>query len=275
MALNRKVTHVNKRVNNAGEDVSDHHSVLRGEIEGQEPFGATGERESMAVDPAGEDIYRGNDLTPPALPRIPAIPDEGILMSVVCENPDDKAGGPGAEEVTIEIIKPDGDRGNIVVPLNGTTPVNILDSIRFSNDMYVSKIAAGEVALGNIKLYETSDGTFTKVHNMIGAGGNQSLVPHRMIPKGYIFTGEFWHAEEAQNRRVTFRIRSTDKNGVRMPGIFLFKDVAYLKQSTSGPQKLFFKAPELSIIKISGWATLTSGAEASCSWGGYIKKIDS
>ena len=104
---------------------------------------------------------------------------------------------------------------------------------------------------------------------MIALGGNKSLVPHRMVPIRKSLALRGWHSAEAQAKRVNMRIRSTDMEGVLLPGVFCFKDAVYLKQTTSGQLQLADKIPALSIIKVSGWPDAI-GAETSCSWWGIL-----
>ena len=104
---------------------------------------------------------------------------------------------------------------------------------------------------------------------MIHIGGNKSLVPHRMVPTGKTLILKSWHASEGQQKRVAFRLRSTDMNGVLRPGVFCFKDSAYLRGGASGNLTLNIPVPALSIVKVSAWASESDGY-ASCAWWGIL-----
>lgn len=54
-----------------------------------------------------------------------------------------------------------------------------------------------------------------------------------------------------------------------LSGVFCFKGVAYLNQTTTGELKLNATVPALSIVKVSGWPDAI-GAETSCGWWGVL-----
>ena len=104
---------------------------------------------------------------------------------------------------------------------------------------------------------------------MSAVGGNKSLVPERMVPLGHKLLLQEWQATEAQGKRVSIRIRSTDMNGVLIPDVYCFKDTAFIKNDTTGALPLGAVVPALSEVKVSGWPIIV-GAETSCSWWGYL-----
>ena len=57
--------------------------------------------------------------------------------------------------------------------------------------------------------------------------------------------------------------------GVLIPGVFCFKDTAFIDNTATGELSLNVTLPALSIVKVSGWPIVV-GAEASCSWWGVI-----
>ena len=251
--------------------VNDYFSeVSLGNIAGHSIMSAMGERENMSAVATGEDIWRGNELSPaPASDdSIPTPPDIGEQMTVVSENANDNPAGDGIGEVLIHYIDASGGEQEESVTLNGTTPVNtVATDIRFVNDMYATSVGTHGVARDHIKIYATSDSGL--VYNMIAQGGNKSLVPNRMVPAGKSLVLKGWHAEEAQSKRMAFRMRSTDMNGVLLPGIFCFKGVAYMKLSSSGELTLNASIPALSIVKVSGWGD-QAGSEGSVGWWGEL-----
>jgi len=254
----------------ATRDESYFEQVALGKIPGRKMMYAMGERESMSVIASGEDIWRGNELSPAptddAVIPIPAA--SGEQMTVVSESANDAAVGTGIQQIEIEYLDANGDEQEEIITLNGTTPVNtVATDIRFVNDMYAVAIGTGGVAAGNIKIYKT--GTVGDVYNMIYIGGNKSLVPSRMVPAGKVLYLDGWHAEEAQDKRVAIKIRSTDMHGVIRSGIFCFKDTVYMRKTSSGFLPLNYAIPAFSIVKVSGWSDQAS-AEASCSWRGVL-----
>jgi hypothetical protein len=242
-----------------------------GNVSGRTIMSAIGERESMGTTAQGEDIWRGNDLAPAPTSHttIPTPPAGGEQMTVVSEDDaDNGATTTGVLTIRIHYLDLNGDEQTEDVTLDGTTPVDtVATNIRFVNDMYALTVGSNGVAEGHIKIYAKSDSGL--VYNMIAEGGNKSMVPHRMVPKDKTLILRGWHATEGNNKRCAFRIRSTDMNGTLISGVFCFKGVAYLNQSTSGELQLAVPVPALSIVKVSGWATALL-AEASCGWWGYL-----
>lgn len=178
----------------------------------------------------------------------------------------------GVLSVRIDYLDADGNEQSEDVTLNGTTPVDtVATDIRFVNDFYALTVGSNGVAEGNITIIKKGGAILTDLYNLIALGGNQSLVPHRMVPLGHTLYLQGWHAEEAQGKRSAFRIRSTDKNGVITPGVFLFKDTVYLNQSVSGDRQLHTTVPELSIVKVSHWDDVAA-AEGTCGWWGILRK---
>ncbi len=244
--------------------------VQKGNVPGHSLWKAMGEREDMGTTATGEDIWRGNDLTPAPTSHttIPVPSGSGEQMTLVSESANDTSGGTGIRTVKIHFINSTGVEQNETITMNGTSGVNTTATdIIFINDMYAVTKGSNEVAAGNVKIYKT--GTVGLVYNMIALGGNKSLVTNRMVPAGHTLYLRNWHCEEAQGKRVTFRIRSTDMYGELLLGVFCFKDVAYLNKTTSGPLDIFCAIPEYSIIKISGWGDVAD-AEGSCGWAGIL-----
>lgn len=244
--------------------------VALGNVPGRAIMRAFGERESMGTTATGEDIWRGNELAPAPTSDvlIPTPPDVGEQMTVVSESALDTSAGPGVQTLRLEYLDDTGAHQSEDITMNGTTGVNtVATDIRFVNDMYALTVGSNGVAVDHIKVHAQSDSGL--VYNMIAQGGNKSMVPHRMVPLGKALVLRSWHCAEAQGKRVAFRIRSTDMNGVLLPGVFCFKDVSYLFQGTSGALPLAEKVPALSIVKITGWPDATQG-EGSCGWWGIL-----
>ena len=241
-------------------------AVENGEVPGRSLIRALGERESMGTTASGEDIWRGNELTPAPTSdtSVPTPPAGGEQMTISCESSSDTAAGSGVQSVRIHYLDDSGNEQTEDKATNGGTVDTTATNIRFVNDFYAVAAGSNGVAEGHVKIHAKSDAGL--VYNMIAAGGNKSMVPLRMVPaaKTGILIG--WHAEEAQSKRCSVRIRSTDMFGALLPGTFCFKDPAYINGTATGFLPVYASVPALSIIKVSAWPDAV-GAEASC---GYL-----
>ena len=245
-------------------------NVGKGQVEGTTTMSAMGEYESGNVDADGQDVCRHEDVGGPV--RLPQPPDVGEQMTLQSTSQaDNGTSTTGALTVRIEYLDADGVEQTEDVTLNGTTIVNtVATNIRFVNDMYTLTVGSNGVAEGNITIRAFGGAVATDMYNMIALGGNKSLVPHRMVPLGKTLYLMQWHCAEANNKRAVFRLRSTDMNGVIIPGVFCFKDTCYVNGNPSGPLQLdAVPVPALSIVKVSYWASATGG-EGSCGWWGYL-----
>ena len=245
--------------------------VADGKIAGEEIMIALGERDTFGITANGEDVWRGNELSP--LPTshttIPTPNSAGEQMSVVSENVNDTLLGAGVQTLLVEYIRAGGIQASEIVDMDGTTPVDLsVSDVIFIQDIHSETVGANGVAAGHIKIHNTAN--VGLVYNMIQVGGNKSLVPLRMIPAGKHLILKEWYATEAQGKRVMIRIRSTDMHNVLKPNVFCFKGTSYMKSNASPPMAINQKIPSMSIVKVSGWAIQT-GAECSCSWWGVLK----
>ena len=250
--------------------------VTRGNITGMKIMRSLGERESIGTTANGEDVWRGNELS--ATPSAPAshvsipIPDSaGEQMTVVSESTaDNGATATGALTVTIVYLDAAGAEQSEVVTMNGTTEVDtVAINIRFIQEMHVTTVGSNGVAEGHIRIFKISDDTL--VYCMIAAGGNMSMVSNKMVPAGKTLHLRYWSGAEGNNKRLTIRLRADCDNEVppvRQAGVFLFKSVMYLNQSTL-PMPLAYTIPALSIVKASAWAAAING-EVSVHWWGIL-----
>lgn len=249
-------------------------SVQQGEIPGMKLMHGMGERINVNTTAAGEDVWRGNDLsaTPAAPASTTSIPDPaaaGERMTFISESDADN-GGTATGVLTIRIFYLDatGVEQTEDLTMNGTTAVNtVATNIRYVNDVCALTVGSGGVAAGNIRWFKF--GANTIVYGMIAAGGNKSLVPHRMVPLGKKLYLKGWHTEEARGKRNNVRIRSTDVNGVLTAGVYCFKDSAFVNSSATGELVLTSVVPALSVVKVSSWA-VTLGGDIGCSWWGVL-----
>ncbi len=244
--------------------------VLRGLVSGVTIMKALGERLGCGTVTEGEDIWPGNDLSPsPTSDEIIPLPSaSGEQMTAVSESTEDVSGGSGVSEITVPYLDGSGNEQTTTVSMNGTTGVDLTPSdVSFVQDMYSSDSDNPTVAAGNIKIYKKTDSGL--VYNMIAEGGNKSLVPHRQIPTGKTLYLMSWRAAESKDKEIAIRIRSTDMDGVLIPGLFCFKGATILSKSTSGDISLCDVVPALSVVKVSGWG-VQAAARCAVSWWGYL-----
>ena len=249
--------------------------VQREQITGAKILRALGEREGGAAT-VGEDIWRGNDLSAtPAAPAshvvVPTPNSAGEQMTVISENAGDTLAGTGAQKIMVFYLDAAGAEQSEEVDMNGTTAVNMVATdIAFVQDLSTSQVGSNTVAEGNIRIYKTTDATL--VYSMIAAGGNQSMMPHKMVPAGKTLLMKMWVPCEAQGKRCAIRLRADCTNEVppvRQAGVFLFKSVAYCNQFSPGAIPLAYTIPAMSIVKASAFADAI-GADTSVHWWGVL-----
>jgi hypothetical protein len=240
--------------------------IQKGLRPGESILRGFGEREAMGTTASGEDLWRGNELTPAASVEIPIPPDAGDLISVTFENSADTLVGTGVQKLDVHALDPTGVPITIPVDANGGT-VDTGVAARFIQYLHTTQTGSNDAAVGHIKVHKTGDAT--KIYNMLALGGHKSMTTNRMVPLGKKLLLKKWDAQEAQGKRVAYRIHSTDDEGVINPRIFIFKDVTYLNKTTTGQLTVLDVVPELSIVKISAWPD-AAGAEGSASWWGIL-----
>lgn len=250
--------------------------IALGNIPGRSIMRGLGERDTIQTTDAGEDIWRGNELSdvPSALAshtKIPTPADAGEQMTVISESADDTSAGTGIRTIDIPYLDGTGAEQTTTVIMNGQTGVDLTPSdVRFVQDMSALTAGSGGVAAGHIRIYKKTDATL--VYSMIAAGGNQSLVPHKMVPVGKTLVLKKWYPSEASKaKRCRVRLRSDCNNAmppVRQAGVFLFKSVMALDSSGS-PMDLAYTIPALSIVKASAFAQV-NGAEMAIHWWGEL-----
>ena len=251
--------------------------IARGVVPGYAILRGFGERDSIGTTAQGEDLTRINELSAtPSSPAsdtfIPRPAEAGEQMTVISESDADN-GGSATGILTLRVVYLDGsgNQQQTTVTLNGQAAVDLTPSdVMFVQEMHALTVGSNTVAEGHIRIYKKSDATL--VYNMIAAGGNQSLVPHRMVPAGKMLYLRKWFASEATNaKRVRVRLRADCTNEippVRQADVFLFKSVTAIDSSGS-PFDLAYAIPALSVVKASAWAQV-SGAEASINWWGVL-----
>jgi len=243
-------------------------AVLRGDVPGYSVMNGMGEFESGIVDVDGADVCRAAEVGGGA--RLPEPADAGEQMTVISTSLEDGPGNNGILTLRIEYLDADGLFQTEDIVMNGTTAVDtVATDIRFVQDMYALTVGPVGVAQGDITVIKKGGAAATDLYQFIVAGGNKSLVPHRMVPVGCHLVLKSWSATEGNNKRAAFRLRSTDMNGLLLPGVFCFKDTTYLDGSTSGDMSIGVIVPALSIVKASYWSIIV-GSEGSVRWWGYL-----
>lgn len=226
-------------------------------------FELMGERETIAVVAAGEDVWRG------AASAVP-IPDQinGVQMTVVSTSTSDTSAGAGVRTVLIHYLDMDWIAQTETVTMNGTTGVNtVATDIKFVQEIHATAVGSTTVAVGVITIHLT--GTPATVFNVIDAGGNMSLSMIKMIPAGFNLHISNWTASVAGNKPTFVRLRSTDHDMILYDGgspVFIFKDVAVLETAPFArewPREERITIPAKSIIKVTVWSAQAGGDVAA------------
>ena len=233
---------------------------------------AKGEFESGNAAAAGNDVCRSEDVSGPGLLPTPAA--SGEQMTVTSTHANDTAAGSGIQAVRIHYLNTSGVLMTEDVEMNGTGDVDTVytDAI-FVQDFYsIRNGSIGGVGAGNVTIIKKGGAIATDLYSLIAAGGNKSLIPHRMVPAGQTLYLQSWRvAQSTASKRAAFRIRSTDMYGELLSGVFLFKDTCYIGAAASPDMNLHsIPVPAFSIVKVTHWSD-TVGTEGSCSWWGYLK----
>lgn len=251
--------------------------IAKGNVPGHTIMRGLGERNNVGTTVTGEDLWLGNDLSntpsaPASTTKIPIPDDAGEQMTIISESDaDNGATATGALIIAIQYLDALGDEQSTTVIMNGTTAVDLTPSdVRFVQDMQVLTLGSNDACEGNIRIYKKSDSTL--VYSMIAMGGNQSLVPHKMIPAGKTLYLKMWTAAEVRGKRMFIRLRADCNNAappIRQQGVYLFKSTLGLNGNPSGNVPLAYVIPELSVVKVSGYAIAIAG-EASVHWWGVL-----
>ncbi len=248
--------------------------VSQGNVTGHKIMRGMGERENIQTTAMGEDLWRGNDLAaaPTSHLLIPTPAAAGERMTLDSESAaDNGTSTTGALTVTVSYLDASGDEQMETVTMNGQTAVNTTATdIRFVQDLQVATVGSNTVAVGNIFIHKF--GTAGLVYSMIAAGGNQSLVPHKMVPRAKTLHLRNWMGTEmSKSKRTIIRLRADCTNAtppVRQANVFLFKSNMMLDGS-GNQMPLAYAIPALSIVKVSAWSQV-AGADCAVHWWGIL-----
>ncbi len=107
---------------------------------------------------------------------------------------------------------------------------------------------------------------------MISVGTNQSLVPHKMIPRAKTLHLSDWMGSEMSTaKRTIIRLRADCTNAmppVRQANVFLVKS-AMMLDGAAAQMPLAYAIPALSIVKASAWSQV-NGADCAIHWWGIL-----
>jgi len=250
--------------------------IQKGNVPGHRIMRSLGERDSIQTTLAGEDVWRGNELssTPAALGShlfIPRPAAAGEQMTIVCEDPLDNSEGTGIQAIELHYLDALGDEQDETVATNGTGLVDtVATDIRFIQEMHATAVGANTAAVDNCRIFRKTDNT--RVYSMISQGTNMSMVPHKMVPRGKTLHLRTWVGSEAtSNKQVRLRLRADADNDVPpvvMTDVFLLKSVMALNGS-SVSLNLGYTIPALTVVKVSAW-TQTVNAEVAVHWWGIL-----
>lgn len=250
--------------------------IQKGNVAGHKIMRGIGERNNIGTTTTGEDLWLGNDLSstpsaPASTTKIPVPADAGEQMSIISESANDTAAGTGIRTLTITYIDGSGNEQTTTVIMGGLTEVDLTPSdVRFIQDIQALTVGSTGAAAGNIRIYKKTDNTL--VYSMVAIGGNQSLVPHKMVPLGKTLHLKMWTAAEVRGKRMFVRLRADCNNAtppIRQQGVYLFKGTLGLNGNPSGLVPLAYTIPELAIVKVSAFAVAVAG-EASVHWWGVL-----
>ncbi len=255
-------------------------AISKGDIPGHRIMRGLGERDAIQITAAGEDMWRGNELSavPAALGShtfIPRPADAGEQMTLICENAGDALGGIGVRSVEFHYIDDVGDEQEEFIETDGLTGVDtVATNIRFIQEVHSTAVGSNTAAVGNIRIYRKSDAS--RVYSMIYAGTNMSIVPHRMVPKDKTLHLRTWTGSESSSQKqIRLRLRFDADNNtppVLLPDVFLLKSGMALN-SSSATVDLGYTVPAFSVVKVSAWVVLANG-EAACHWWGVLVDDD-
>lgn len=235
--------------------------ISRGLVTGAQAMRGFGQRSSISTGVNGEDVWPGTSVL------IPTPADAGDAMEVVSSSTSDTAAGTGTQALEVHYLDPSGNPQTTPATMNGTTPVALTPiDVRFVQRVHSTAVGSNGVAVGDIDVRKIS--APADVYSRIAAGGNMSLVPHRMVPLGKVLVIYGWHATESQDRRVGFRLRATADDETLHPGVFIFQDTMFLAKAALS-KSVLISIPALSIVKITGFGDAVGG-EASCGWNGVL-----
>lgn len=240
------------------------YDIAEGNVPDHYKFRNFGERLAVAVVATGVDVWGG---VANVIPRPVAAGEQLVAVSTSAL---DDSGNTGVNTIHIHYLDPAGDQQETTVIMDGLNPVNLTPAlVRFVNKVHVESAGTGGVAAGDITIYKS--GAPATVYARITAGGNKDLSTQKMVPADYTFYLTQWSASATASKPIALRLRMTQEDGVLIPGIFLTQDSCFLQDGVYRKDfDIPIKIPELTVIKISGYAT-QAGANVSASWGGWME----
>jgi len=173
----------------------------------------------------------------------------GAQRSVVSTSANDAVGGTGAEQVYIEFVRGDGTHGSELIDMNGTTPVNTVDTnIQHINRFVVSK---GELADGQISLMSDIAGGGVAI-TAIAADSNHNNIARYYTGNKTAFLTQLV-ASTADDGEIELWLTQT-LNG---QASFIKRDVIWITKTTPATIEAFYQVPPGGKIEVWYYPTTT------------------
>lgn len=177
-----------------------------------------------------EDIWDGGGVW--------VAPTTSRIHAIVSTSVNDTSAGTGARTIYIRGIS----GGNITtetVTLNGTTPVNTVNSYTMIDYMYVATSGSGETNAGVITATAATDATITAQINVNGT--NQTQMAITQVPTGYSYyvynwDSEMYQATATSTADIYFKTKLTG-------GVWLTRRVSFLSNSGNSAKDDNFAPP--------------------------------
>lgn len=225
--------------------IDSHLEIAAGKFTGYLPvnkFGTNGD-----IDVGTEDIWEvGGTWTPPT---------SAGTVALVSTSASDTSAGVGARTITVNGLNGSYEDTTETVILNGTTPVNTVNSYMIIHRILVATAGSSSTAVGDITA--TSNGGGTPILARILIGTNQSQIAIYQIPSGC--TGYMSNYEGGMQGGGTLDLKCFIKP---FGGVYNLKGTLALNLTGSSYSKKEFYTPlkitEKSIIKMTGVANMNN-----------------
>ncbi len=244
------------------------YDVARGNLPGARVISGYGEV-SIGGSENNIDVWIADGTQPEPVPAgyQPTIVSSSIEDDIEKEDTDP---GTGIHALLVHYLDTAGIEREEAVTMNGQAAVTMVaDDVQFINQIHATAVGSGTLSAGNIDA--KNGGT---VVSRIGVSGNFSLSTMRQVPmdKRLYITG--WHASAvsgAGGKSATVRLRSSSNDPDLMVGVYLFKDVVIVKETSTG--WLLFDPPLLvpsgATVKVSVWTT--GAMDVNAHWRGWLE----
>ena len=173
-----------------------------------------------------------SDLT--QIPNVDVLPyPGGIQCRIISDSANDTSNGTGVRTLRLVYLDTNYDVKSEVLTVNGLTAVNTV-ATNIQRIYWMSTITVGSngVAVGNISLQNTA-GSVT--YEYLKAGENRTLTCHFTVPNNKTAYILAWQVSgKKQTMSIRFRASADPYTGELTPGVFTFRSVVDLYNTTSG-----------------------------------------